>query len=315
MCRAAVSAVMIGALVIPPSAGAQGIIHHFTISLSPSLPGGARNLITYFGCFEFGTGRPVNCSFTHIVTGIKPPTTDPDNNGGHSHNTNRPLSLDYKPLEHVGDIDPTPFGVAGYTASGASGYGRVVHVVPEVSGNLAVLSVIVLPRNWYCLGGCFTANSWRYEDTYDVGIRDLAELPNPDAEAAYTKLRKSDDNHLDAVAFTGSSLALQILPLIGENYWILSGRQLSVNDMSLIKGGLFDIKATWALPHSGHREGKDADINQDGVGCDQDRDLRIAVDQLLSWVETSSGALRSALYCEPCDGGTNCRKHIDFESP
>jgi len=86
--------------------------------------------------------------------------------------------------------------------------------------------------------------------------------------------------------------------------------------MSLIKGGLFDIKGLWTKPHSTHREGKDADINQGGIACFQDRDLRTAVDQLLSRVQTSSGNLRSALLCEPCTAtGTDCRKHIDLESP
>lgn len=105
-----------------------------------------------------------------------------------------------------------------------------------------------------------------------------------------------------------------MLPLIAENYFVLSGRLLSINDMSLIKGGLFDIDAQWTTPHSSHREGKDADINREGIGCDQDRDLRTAVDQLLNKVKTSSGKLRSALLCEPCPStGTDCRKHIDFE--
>jgi hypothetical protein len=314
VCRAAV---VVGVLAITTPVGAQGFVHQFTARVTPSLPGNARNFISLYGCFAIGTGRPVNCSFSHVVIGIKPSTGDPDNNGGHFHTADRPLSLDSKPLEHVGDTDPTPYGVAGFTASGVSGWGRVVHAIPEVSGNLALQSVVVLPPNWICVSGCFTANSRRYEYTYDVGIRDLAELPNLDEEdAVYAKVRFfPDPNHPDPVAFTGSALTLQMLPLVAENYWILSGRRLSVNDMSLIKGGLFDINATWVPPHSSHREGKDADINQGGVGCDQDLELRIAVDQLLSQVETSSSALRSALLCEPCRNGTNCRKHIDFESP
>jgi hypothetical protein len=108
-----------------------------------------------------------------------------------------------------------------------------------------------------------------------------------------------------------------MLPLIAENYFVLSRRLLSINDMSLIKGGLFDIMINtppWKPPHSSHREGKDADINQDGVGCDQDRDLRTAADQLLNKVKMPSGNLRSALFCEPCQSTrTDCRKHIDFE--
>ncbi len=187
--------------------------------------------------------------------------------------------------------------------------------MPEVSGNLAGESTLVLPRNWFCVSGCFTFNSWRYADTYDVGIRNLAALPDMPSE--YSKLRGGLDTHPHAVGFTGTPLALQMLPLVAQNYFVLSGRLLSINDMSLIKGGLFDYKASekpWEPPHKSHREGKDADINQDKIGCDQDRDLRTAADQLLNKVKTSSGNLRSALLCEPCPStGTDCRKHIDFE--
>jgi hypothetical protein len=308
-----VSVVALAALCASAPALAQGIIHQVTVKPRPSLPGKTWTFTSYYGCFEYGTGRPVNCSFTHTVDGVKPPASDPDNNGGHFHNTSRPLSLANKPLTHDGDTDPAPYGVAGVTATGTNGWGKVVHEMPEVSGNLAGTATMVLPRNWYCVSGCYTFNSWRYEDTYDIGIRNLAELPTLPPGGDYVKVRSPDTNHPDSVAFTGSAFTLQMLPLVAQNFQIISGRTLSVNDMSLVKGGLFDIGAQWTPPHKSHREGKDADINQGGVSCDQDRDLRAAADQLLSRVPSPGGAMRSALLCEPCSGGRLCRKHIDFE--
>lgn len=189
--------------------------------------------------------------------------------------------------------------------------------MPEVSGNLTVEATLVLPPYWYCVSSCYTFNSWRFDDTYDIGIRNLATLPNPSTGDAYIKVRTQDPNHPGSVAFTGTAFARQMLPLIAQNYYVLSGRQLSVNDMSLVKGGLFDIDVpnrAWRDPHSSHRQGQDADINQGGIGCDQDRDLRTAVDQLLSKVKTPSRNLRSALLCESCADGSLCRKHIDLES-
>lgn len=317
--RAGVLALIAAAGVLQGSpAMGSGVIQQVTVKPFPSLPGKPWTFTTYYGVFSAYDGTPVNSSFTHKINGLKKPEIDPDNNGGHFHYTNRPLSLQNKPLQHDGDRDPDPFGVAGFTSLDPSQrWGKVVHEMPEVSGNIVGEATVVLPYRWYCVDSCYTSNSWRYEWTYDIGIRELANLPNIPSE--YAKVRtRPDFNHPDSVAFTGTQFALQMLPLIAQNYFVLSGRLLSVNDMSLIKGGLFDIdiNAQWTTPHSSHREGKDADINQDGIGCDQDRDLRTAVDQLLRKVKTPSGNLRSALLCEPCPGtGTNCRKHIDLEFP
>jgi hypothetical protein len=35
---------------------------------------------------------------------------------------------------------------------------------------------------------------------------------------------------------------------------------LAFNDVSLVRGGLFDYQATWAAPHQYHRDGRDADV-------------------------------------------------------
>lgn len=59
---------------------------------------------------------------------------------------------------------------------------------------------------------------------------------------------------------------------------------LGINDMSLEKGGLFDIDADWLPPHSSHRVGKSVDINRTAqdtetlkyVNVDRERLNRIA---------------------------------------
>lgn len=170
-----------------------------------------------------------------------------------------------------------------------------------------------VPAGWVCITGCYDSSSWRYERTIDVGIRNLNELP--DNPGLYTKIRGGVDYHTNDVAYFGAQLTLQYLPLVAQDYLILSERRLSVNDMSLPKGGLFDIHGNWQTPHRSHREGKDADINQGGIACEDDEDLMTAVDQLLPRITTSNGNTRSALLCEACSNNTLCRKHIDFESP
>ncbi len=141
-------------------ARADGIIHQFTAKPLPTLPGKTWTFTTYYGCYSYFSGTPLNCSFTQKINGLKKPESDPDNNGGHFHFTNRPLSFNNKPLQHDGDLDPSAFGVAGFTSLDPSQrWGKVVHEMPEVSGNLAGESTLVLPRYWFCVSGCFTFNS------------------------------------------------------------------------------------------------------------------------------------------------------------
>ena len=44
-----------------------------------------------------------------------------------------------------------------------------------------------------------------------------------------------------------------------------TGILLRVNDMSLPRGGLFDVDNNWTGPHDGHRLGREADIGFNGV--------------------------------------------------
>jgi hypothetical protein len=178
--------------------------------------------------------------------------------------------------------------------------------MPEVSGKILTDAILVAPRGWYCVSGCYTYNSWRDQITYDVGIKALQPLSDG---SSYSKVRKAEAAHPDPVGWYGTALSVQMLPLIAENYFVLSGRRLSVNDMSLPRGGLFDIYGNWSKPHGSHREGKDADINRDGVTCSEDYELRLAVDQLLKKLRRTDGT-RTALLCELSNSD---RKHIDFE--
>lgn len=105
------------------------------------------------------------------------------------------------------------------------------------------------------------------------------------------------------------------LKKIAEEYYKRSGRILSINDISLPRGGLFDYKATWAPPHSSHRTGTDADINQKGIPCYKNDKLRKAVEEVagdqpypILRCEDASGE-----YC-PDPEDEKCKfYHIDFD--
>ena len=96
-------------------------------------------------------------------------------------------------------------------------------------------------------------------------------------------------------------------PQFPKKYFELTKRKLSINDLSLPNGGLFDLNGLWntAKGHDTHRHGNDADINRtDGGGvlknCEDDKKLKEAVSKIGAGIPT--------LLCE--SGG---RKHIDFD--
>lgn len=296
---------------LSPPAWAGGHIRAYEAHPLPSTPAETRSVTRWFGCTSIYDGKALDCNFSLTLTGLKEPATEPLNNGGHLHAAGRPLVLNDGALEYPADADPAPLSVEGKTLSTPPFHSaRVVHNLPTAAGKLATDAYLVAPPGWICVSGCYTRTSWRYQIDYDVGVQGLMSLP--DDETVYSKVRSDDNNHPNGVAYYGTPLSLQMIRLVAENYFVYSGRMLSVNDMSLPKGGLFDIKGNWSTPHKSHREGRDADINRGRVPCSSDTELRQAVDRFLAPVPTVGGGTRSALLCET---NNNDSKHIDFEAP
>ena len=121
----------------------------------------------------------------------------------------------------------------------------------------------------------------------------------------------SDPDHTESVAYAAAEITHTALKLIAAEYLKRSGKFLSINDISLPMGGVYDDNQDWQNPHKEHRFGRDVDINQAGTPCKADLHLRAAVNKyLVKLSQKSNGDPRdfpSALLCEP--GG---RKHIDI---
>ncbi|MEK6589496.1 MAG: penicillin-insensitive murein endopeptidase, partial [Nitrospinota bacterium] len=168
---------------------------------------------------------------------------------------------------------------------------------------------------WVCGGRCWTDNSWRYLDTLDIGISGFEPLPDNGVYHIVNRLDK--DTHPEGTY--GMPETVIKLEEIAQQYFYRTDRKLSINDLSLPKGGLFDYKAIWAPPHKEHRIGTDADINRtDGGGvfknCHEDDYLKRAIKKM------TKGQLRPRLKCEdargrpvPLDDNTGLYKHIDFD--
>ena len=231
---------------------------------------------TSIGCTDAYTGFFVSCGYKFDINGLTQPDTDPANNGGHSHNT-----AGYPhPLGNVKVILPTPSLQSKHLrGSTENSFVYLSHDMPEVSGKIETELEVTVPPGWYTIWpeSCHgDRTSWCFDTTIDVGVKDL--IPLPDFPQLYTKARSPDAKHTDAAAFYGTRSAISNLTSIAIYYNWLFGRTLSVNDMSLIKGGLFDTKGNYLTPHSWHRTGESADINKsENSDCTKNKMLLISV--------------------------------------
>lgn len=317
--------------------GADAAVAMPKLEKAPSneVTGKAQKIFFIYGCYcddPVEGSIPIPCTFEYKVTGLAPGTVcNPDNpngegqcdNGGHKHNGTRPLV--FTPpgkVEFAADEDGDPLIVKGNTLSTPPfSFARGSHSVPQAGGVIEIEGTLTLPQiggtRWFCISpDCFDLNTRRFEGTIDVHISDLKQLPNPGPDDLYEKLRGgpsgpgTDGSHKDSVAFAGSAFTLRTLPLIAEFYFSSSGRTLSVNDVSLPKGGVFDLNSNWKSEHQTHRNGDDVDINTGGVDCLNDFSLRLAADQFLFPLERTDGINKNRLTALLCEG--EGFKHLDM---
>lgn len=324
------------ALSLGPVGIEAGEIEHRVEQVIPSTvqrvksdPELTRIYIACYGRTWFEFRKPLNCSFTLWLS--RPENAD---NGGHFHNEDtRPLiyrkrrfvqgSHGAKPvyegpgsLEFVFDTDPANDRVSGGTinAGGAMTSALIHYPLPEVSGEVQIDVQVTLPEGWHFNNpNSYRRNMHWKRYLLDIGVSGLVPVPDPGPEERYIKVRTYETEHPDSVAFHIRSEYMNSLRNLAKEYYLLSKEQraLSLNDISLPKGGIFDVKADWEPPHRSHRDGTDADINQGGIPCQDDTNLiksaRRALPNLRDKFGTG-GNTDSAVWCE--SGG---RKHVDFE--
>lgn len=276
-------------------------------------------VITNIGCIDVRNGLFTNCSFDIRINGLVQPDTAVSNNGGHTHGGTHP----------VGDLQmifPTKGNktqiVIGQTKNS---YVNVEHEMPEVSGKIETIFNLYVQPGWYtvypesCNGN---RASWCFFTTVDVGVvTDLYPLADPQSNPSATYIRvRNSMGHPDDVAYFGTINTLFFLNNIARSYK-KKGYTLSVNDMSLPRGGLFDadaIKAAYKAPHNFHRTGQSADINKKPNGdCLKNKELRRVVDIEMPIQTGSRFAKRyfpSRFLCETGTqfGNTN-NIHVDFD--
>lgn len=259
---------------------AWGGLIYKTVQIVPSdlkAPGStqaASQLFSSIACTDAYTGLLVNCGYSYSIVGLAQPSSEVANNGGHTHGGIRDLGK-------VRTISPNP-GEQGSSVKGSTNNEIVMlsHDMPEVSGKIETAVNITVPPGWYtvypesCDG---SRTSWCYDTTIDVGVSDL--IPLPDGSTLYKKVQGATSKHTGNTAYYGTASAISNLTAIARWYDKLSFGNifLSINDMSLIRGGLLDIHGDYTAPHAWHRIGESADINKDYHGdCTKNKLLLVS---------------------------------------
>jgi hypothetical protein len=200
-----------------------------TFSVRPSVTSsnvgrGEQTLVLDLRCLNNATGQIIPFCNLNLTWQARA------NSGGHNHGGSRPK----------GTFDP-PSG-----NTGSSGVLTTTYTAPEASGIIDVH-----------LAGTLSDGRPVNPTDYTIGV----ELPNLVSLGTGTNYilvgatSTHGDNHYGTPTFNGALRAL------ADAYTsAFPGQRLAYNDMSLPQGGLFDIRAGWAPPHSSHRFGVDLDL-------------------------------------------------------
>lgn len=152
-----------------------------------------------------------------------------DNTGGHFHTGGKP----------AGSLDKTQIN------TGASGVATVTFTAPDPSGLVEILA---------------SSGSATGVINIDVGIFTLVEL-GPGSNYSLT-----GDFPIHPKNHWGTQAHLAQLMILAQRFYSKFGTTLTFNDTSLPFGGLYDVGTTyWATPHLSHREGKDTDMQTNGL--------------------------------------------------
>ena len=249
------------------------------------------------GCYDLYLGKLVDCKFSYQLMGIDTntdpligvgqnpylalgPGQDPIY-GGHEHDYgSHPFIYPdnaHGVVQYLNGVNEStqPLTVVGHTGTG---FAEFEFTVPQVAGALWVDVNILTFEGYICYVDC------ELHETISVGNRpfvQLAPLTAPD-DRDYVVARNPDTAHPDQFATWGTPYTIHAILSLAQIYNELSPNNtdvISVNDVSLINGGVFDIKVgqntcidpltrqpgvscTWIPPHVTHREGYTFDLNE-----------------------------------------------------
>lgn len=235
------------------------------------------------GCVSIYTGHWLNCSFDFKILGLADvlpshgflPSGYPEEliTGGHNHGNDRPFVFPNNETGLLSIDNGTIFQQTGLEITGQTDRQdtHVLYPIPEEGGIIAVQDDMYTPPDWFCAYYCFSPKDFRWQEDFEIGYFDpvytntqLVRLPEEGDD--YVVVDHDGITHSDSTGYAyGTYLrpeAKQLLLEIARQYHNKTGAKLSLNDMSLPLGGLFDfLHDDWQPPHKGHRDGIAVDIN------------------------------------------------------
>lgn len=267
--------------------------------VEPATFPGKNAMVSIFSCYDVRTGQLLNCSVNYVVEGLAP---GPESDGGHEHDFATHPVLDTRPGSglQVWVGGALVSSTVDRTSTFQTQNNKVLlfHSVPEVAGRIQIQATVTPPPRYSCVSTCTPGYA------FGVKVPALTALAASDDIAS---VRGDADRHPEGQ--WGTPEALDALREIAKEYRDRTGQRLSVNDLSLPWGGLFDFKNVYLPPHKTHREGTDADINQLGVPCFRDDNLSRAVKAV------ANRGFPVKLDCESDEGRdpTGPLKHINLQ--
>jgi hypothetical protein len=209
-----------------------------------------------FSCYDISSGDLLNCQIFDELVG---PSPDPANSAGHTHGGTFPLTDGSVGANgficlSCTDFNNDPFIVQTFTNSSTA---VILHAVPQFAGNVQVRGSSVPPPGWVCITSC------NFQFVVPIGVDGLSTLPFPGPNLSYDNSRTMPDP-LHPNGSSGTSDTLIGIAAIAQGYLYKTGVGLKINDLSLPRGGKFDLGGAYAEndAHASHREGKDVDIGK-----------------------------------------------------
>lgn len=228
-------------------------------------------------CYDMFTGLSLNCRVVDRLVGLVPPTTDPTNTGGHIHGGTPPLTdsnAGAQGFECVAcpDNEPAPFIVDTFTGNSVA---IVRHQIPQFAGRIQVEGFSTPPFGWVCISSC------NFAFVEDIAVDGLSELPFPGPDGSYINSRLPNPDTRHPQGSSGTRKALTGTVALAQAYLKKNGTGLRVNDISLPRGGKFDIHSGYneGDDHISHRRGQDVDIGLTDISgnslqCATNKDLQ-----------------------------------------
>ena len=218
----------------------RGTVLGQEFSTQPSMPSSESIIRWKAYCYDAWSLAFLNCQFTYN-------STKGTYDGGHTHDFGRPIGgFRYREGEEP---------ITTFSFSSMNSVISFQYLAPEVSGDITLNMSVAVPYPYICIANCL------WERMLHVEVYGLQ--PMPESGIGAWRLTGQTASHPDS--HYGTSSTKTRIAAMATDYFEETGIAIEINDMSLVRGGLFDWKATWAPPHHWHRVGKSVDVDHLGV--------------------------------------------------